>query len=678
MRFQPQKEPLISLPILNCLDVTDYGLYPGDAQAQPGMHIEFRPGLTLVLGANGLGKTTLVNILYRALTGPYDIPALSSGKDLGTARLKATALRGQKRRVFADRVADNAAHASARLSFTLGGQQLTVERNLADLKLRFFTVDGSTPRHNETDYQTHIVKLANVPTFGDWILLLRYIVFYFEDRRSLVWDPTAQRQVLRLLFLDATKARYWTKQERDILRLDSRVRNMKSVINTEERTLAQDESRALKGHKLREELNNLKQTLDQAMESLEHLNYAISDIEHRHEKGRLRYLSLQQQRESLYRGLERLQLLAISSRLPQQSDSARYILTQLITESSCLACGTHVPGFVESMNSRIRDHHCVICGSVVPPSDEQDPIDLTNERIRRGVSQLEMVEQELTAAQAEFERSERERSEAVTEITRLEGLAARNRSRIESLARQLPPEEQELHKRRKDLASIRARMEVLRSDLTERRTDFVNILAEASVAVERDALRMQEVFHNYATEFLFEECRLVWSPKLDQLGQTGPRFDFPAFELELGGSDFVGTVRRSGPDVVSQSQMEFIDLSFRMALVLIATQERATSLIMDAPESSLDAVFEERAARILGSFGRPDGDNRLVLTLNLVSGDLIPALLAQCGSGDVWHERIVDLLSIAAPTAAVRSLPEDYERARARLLDPLPGKGSFG
>ena len=78
---------MISFPILNKLEVSEFGLYPGE-QGAPGLSVEFKPGLTLILGGNGLGKTTFVTILYRLLTGPYDIPVLSARTNLGMLVLK--------------------------------------------------------------------------------------------------------------------------------------------------------------------------------------------------------------------------------------------------------------------------------------------------------------------------------------------------------------------------------------------------------------------------------------------------------------------------------------------------------------------------------------------------------------------------------------------------------------
>ena len=255
-----------------------------------------------------------------------------------------------------------------------------------------------------------------------------------------------------------------------------------------------------------------------------------------------------------------------------------------------------------------------------------------------------------------------------TEIYELQSAISEGRSRAGGLLRLLPPEEGQLHERQREVASMRARIEIIQRNLEGKRTSFTEIIAAANEAVEQQASEVQSSFGKYAHEFLFEDCRLIWSPKPARLGQTGRRFNFPAFELELSGSNFSGTVRRSGPEEVSESQREFIDMSFRMALVRVATRGRVTSLVMDAPESSLDAVFVRRAARIMGTFGQPDEGNRLVVTSNLIEGDLIPSLLSQAADQGDRIGRVVDLFADAAPTAALRILRKEYDAAVENLL----------
>ena len=58
---------MTELPVLERLQIRQYGLYPGPA-GDGTFDITLAPGLTVVLGANGLGKSTLVNILFRMLT----------------------------------------------------------------------------------------------------------------------------------------------------------------------------------------------------------------------------------------------------------------------------------------------------------------------------------------------------------------------------------------------------------------------------------------------------------------------------------------------------------------------------------------------------------------------------------------------------------------------------------
>ena len=111
---------MINIPIFEQSDVSDFGLFPGMVKDPRGLSIKFQPGLTLILGANGLGKTTLITILYRLLIGPFDIPALSERNDLGNANLQARALSPRGRRVFAERVTDGAEDAIARLQLKIG------------------------------------------------------------------------------------------------------------------------------------------------------------------------------------------------------------------------------------------------------------------------------------------------------------------------------------------------------------------------------------------------------------------------------------------------------------------------------------------------------------------------------------------------------------------------------
>jgi hypothetical protein len=216
--------------------------------------------------------------------------------------------------------------------------------------------------------------------------------------------------------------------------------------------------------------------------------------------------------------------------------------------------------------------------------------------------------------------------------------------------------------------SLRGRLEGLRQDLNALRQDFEDLVKTDMLTIAENKTVVIDAFQTFAEGFLFESCKLKWAPHKDRVGQTGPTVDYPAFEFEMSGSDFPSPVRRSGPDQVSESQREFIDLAFRMTLMKVASDNGSGSLVIDAPESSLDAVFSERAAKVLARFGAPTGNNRLLVTSNLVEGNLIPQLLREAKIASPRSSRVVDLLRIATPTTAIRVLAADYSRVRDEIF----------
>jgi len=161
---------LINLPSLRRLDIDGFGLYPGTEGAS-GLHVEFRPGLTLALGANGLGRTTLVTVVYRMLTGPREIPNLSEDGALGTPRLEVRELSRVERSTFANRVVDGAREATAALVFHLGGAVLTVVRRLDTLALTSWSIEGTDAGADEDEYEAAVLERAGMSSFSDWILL---------------------------------------------------------------------------------------------------------------------------------------------------------------------------------------------------------------------------------------------------------------------------------------------------------------------------------------------------------------------------------------------------------------------------------------------------------------------------------------------------------------------------
>jgi hypothetical protein len=544
---------------------------------------------------------------------------------------------------------------------------------LSDLKLTLFQVGKKSHETGEIDnFQSEISRLVGVWSFGDWILLLRHIVFYFEDRRALVWDTSAQRQLLRFLFLPAKTAQKWSETERSILEMDSRARNLNAALFREERTLALSEVKVGTSADVREELKALEalQEVDSVLR--EKLNDALVELDSVRQSSRLRHLKAEQEREGRYRELERAKLTAIEARFPAKADTARYILAQLLTEADCLACGHHVPTVQAEFDRRIKAEHCVVCGSDLSnPGIPHVPSKMADRRVNKAIEELNAIEPERAEATARLTVAESEFGATVSEIAELDSKIAQRSARIDVLVRQLPPAESEIHRQRSELATMRARVETLRTELETQRKAFGIFIESESRQVTSHSAKIKKAFEAYSEGFLLEQCSLIWSPQRARVGQTGMLIEFPAFELEMSGASFTSPVLRSGPEQVSESQREFIDLAFRMALMEVAGSEGVGSLIIDAPESSLDAVFSSRAAKVLARFAEPKRGNRLFITSNLVEGNLIPELLDLSSTQGKSLSRLVDLFKLAEPTAATRELRVEYRKIMDKLIKHL-------
>ncbi|MFJ6195784.1 hypothetical protein [Micromonospora sp. NPDC092111] len=654
---------MIRFPLFEHLKVDGYGLYPG-TQDTPGLKADFESGLTLVLGANGLGKSTLVLLLYRMCTGPNDIQGLTPGA-LGNRQFKMGSISTSDRRAFASRVNDSAAHATARLRFRVGETTLVVGRSLRTLALTELQVDGQPRMLNEDAYHDALLDATGLTSFPDWILVLRYLTFYFEDRRSLVWDASAQHQILRLLFLPPNESAKWTNLEADALRIDSHVRNISALLHREEASISRAEQTTLIRPEVEARINDLGLQQDRDQADFERVQEMLLDIEAERQGARLEALRAAEDREAIYREIEHRRLIDLEAAFPSKSESAGYILGYLLASQTCLACGNDAPEAAELLWRRVDEHRCIVCDSAIERPDSLAP-DVNLEELNHALRAREDRLEEATKRRSEAEATYRS---AVAQLAQLESAIANRSAELNHLVKQLPAGSQQVHERRKEYNALSASLEVRRAELAVAQHTFKAFVEQKKQTIFSFREQVKDTFKAYAKDFLLGTCDLIWQSRKTKVGQSGDTIDFGTFAVDMSASDSGLLVRRTGAGEVSESQREFIDLAFRMALMRVAGVGGRGSLVVDAPESSLDAVFAPRAAQVLMRFGNPDAGNRLVITSNLVDGELIPTLLRLAGVNEQDDSRVVDLFQIAYPTAAVRELRSEYNDALVRVFE---------
>jgi len=107
--------PMIRFPVLTFLRVENYGLFPGKPVGK-GVEWDFKKGLCLIAGINGLGKTTLLTMLLRVFSGPFDLTGDGLPERLESVIPESPILlRTRVLRYFAQRVADQGREATVTL-----------------------------------------------------------------------------------------------------------------------------------------------------------------------------------------------------------------------------------------------------------------------------------------------------------------------------------------------------------------------------------------------------------------------------------------------------------------------------------------------------------------------------------------------------------------------------------
>lgn len=656
----------MQFPILRRLAVHGFELYPGTPE-KPDLDATFLPGVTLIVGANGLGKSTLILVLYRLLTGPSEVAGDSGGAILGSGQLTLRPFRNQEPRMFARRVADQAVDAVAEVEFSLGSRRVHVSRKLSTLQLTSLSVDGDELEVSEAVFQSLIAEEAGVGNFVDWLLVLRYVTFFFEDRRSLVWDPTAQRRILKLLFTPPTEEDRIGQLEKRILSADSRARNTRATLAAEERKLEQQERDLAKLPVQQGELEELLATRENAEHEVVALRERAASLDAVRADVRLTLLRAREHRASLASEVESIRFQQIRDAFPSTSETAAYLLSQILTEDKCSACGTEVPEFRGALEEWLSAGDCVVCGSHIPgPGTGSAASRAGLPELHERLDVAERAEKEATK---DRDRTEAELKHCWGRLSEVEETVRAAEARIRRLELEMPQGSRS-QARREAIRDLRRQNEAEIESVLQDKNELDGLVHAANLQIAEYQERIRAAFDAYAEDFLLDTCSLVWGSHVEQVGLLGKGISFSVFQIDMSGATTDAEVTRRSSDGVSESQREFIDLAFRMALTQVAGTDGIGSLIMDAPESSLDAVFAPRAASVLTGFASPGSESRVIITSNLVDGRLIPTIAEKAQIEGPDDPRVVNLFEIATPTRALDQLHDLYMEALRRAFAP--------
>ena len=681
----PRHRPRLRFPVILSIDVHDYQLFPGDVNLAEGagIHYELLPGVTVIVGINGLGKTTLLNALFRTLSGPTDWKKRTLDKAAGATPITLGEWRTPY--YFRYRVGDDATKATIRVTVAFGDTVMILTRRLQDLELVELSIDGRQTDASEQAYRSEACRLSGLQTFEDYFVVLRYLVFVLEDRRPIVWDADAQMDILRILFFDRDGARDARHLFDEIQRSDSRYRNIRVHANKLESDFDAAREAAAADPAIFAQFRAVRTKIEALESQKRALDQQLSEADEVRKNQRLR---LQQARHTLE---ERRQAYAFAEQshyaavFPGIGATAEYVFVR--AEGGCLVCGDRSGAAERHIANRVAHGRCPLCNSEPRAQEQGMPTTALSSAL------LPRLDREVTEATEDVIALEGSLSVAATEYDRVfaETLSVRDRleqSRGDLDAHQirLPPTADELAEMDAGLKELKSQMRHWARRQKQAERAFEGVLADGEHRVKAAVAQISERFSHFVRDFIAETCSIQYDTERRRIGQEGEFFDFPRFTVQLTSavSPTLALPRRQSTDV-SESQKEFIDLSFRMALMQVAAAGTPLMLVLETPEASLDSLFVARAGKLLGDFALETKGNRLLASSNLTKGDMIAALFGAIGPEGNTHgasklrhhikpgdreRRIIDLLHLAAPSAALRDNREQYERVLKEAVFP--------
>lgn len=598
------------------------------------LHLDLEKDINCLVGANGVGKSTLLALINFALTGLVPRPgaAFPSIEEFSASTIAFS-------RVYFDgRVEESARdRATVTAEFLLGGSNFSVTRALFDGRLvASFSVSGSTGEvvaqsaadDAQSDiaesYEREVTSRSGFATFEQFSFWQLYVMTFDERRHLLFWDERTLSGALMLALGrdpdDATSAAALARQmERD----DSLARNARwkaTQATNKKQRLSRSITSSVQGFNF-EEIQELQSRNSELSLAQAAATTALDESEQdlRDTSRTLAELALRESDlESAF--AEQLTTMGKSS-----SPEHHPVVARLLREARCEVCGAEGDSVANQAIERLSQVLCPLCGSelslaAVPSADELSNLD----------EQLTAIREDLANARLKYRRLQDEArlrstelanlSEQVSEFLRLHGQ--------QIVTSSSPVDEDELVRLDIEIAEALSETQKFRLHREELRGQLEPIMNALATAYDSVESVFVPAFRKLAGQFIGRDVDV-------QFERSGSSV---SLRLEMEGQS-----RRQSLEL-SESQQFFLDIALRMTLISVFLRGQAT-LLIDTPEGSLDIAYETRAGALFHQFTSDGG--ALLTTSNLNSSRLMLELSKRSSSSEMQLFRMTDWVQLS-------------------------------
>lgn len=649
----------LRLPQIDGVKLRRFSLFT----ANPDAEFACGDGVMCLVGANGIGKSTLLAAVNFGLTGIVADPQRTFESMEGYYRYT----RIYSASYFRGRITgEDEAEAEITVCFHLGKFDYEVQRGIFEPdELRGLSIRNrendevviATPDMPRADrhrtYVEHLVQHSGVSSFEEFAFLQHFVFTFDEQRNTLFWNPRVMDRVLYRAFgVQPDMAKRADSMWRDIEQEDSRVRNYQWEATRMRKRINEIRAQAHAGSSAQQTYDTLTADHKRLSEQFEEESKSLHELEDALKDANLR-LADQSVREMALRD-EYAQYF--DHRLSLRPPLAQHpLITQSIADQVCGLCGNNTKAAILAIEAKLQETNCPLCDSPLElePATDVDSTRLqeidkeladTKQAIRNVLKTIEKLGVDQTRAQRDWENTK----------NKLDEFDRQNNTLLEQLRRTLNQSAGEA-----SLSDYRQQLGLLENE-KKRAYD------------RREELKLQRVNLQKELEQQYRQVEETFVPRFTDLAHRFLGMPLTV-QMDAGaGRDLKlvvtvrGTTRRQQQNL-SESQRFFLDIALRMALTQhMSAPDAKGGMVIDTPEGSLDIAYEKRAGDMLAMFA--EAGHRVIMTANLNSSQLLLELAKRCGRSRLQMCRMTDWAELSEVQQEEDALFDDaYSRIESAM-----------
>lgn len=611
------------LPEIKKIRISNYSLYNKD------LEYEFIKGVNLIIGGNGVGKTTFINILKYALIGLYkkDVVVKNYGGELRISRGSYTNpniyFRNRCQKLESD------INAEVEIFFDINQVGFIVRRSLYDIKLldveinergENYHLEGKIKRQDEYEklkeeekeeclqynYEQIIKKFSNLDEFEDFIFFINRILLFDETRETILWDEEIQKRLSSTYFNNPVLERERKDAENKKIYYNSIARHKSEEIKAIRRVFdtMDEKQRNINSGKVKDiqqiysQIEKDKEILEKCDQERRYIQNILS--EYYRKINDLSNLINEKEKE-----VSKMEEAALKIIWGELNPHYNIFKAQIQQNEICPFCNKPIDAHKFDINTE----NCFFCKNRLTTGNDKpnDELAVKQKELDELYEQRQFLEREVTSFEDSIKRCD-------YQYRKTKGrLFVNERTLREAETSNLQDSEKEdlglqamLH-RMQQLTEEKENATQMSRECEKRANEFVEEIEKNLIDITDD---VSGIFSEFAEAFLQVPCYLSF----DKYGKKNVKMFIPAID----------NILRKEEEELSESQRFFIDYSFRMS-ILSYFYNGPSFYVCETPDSSLDISYEINAAHTFMKY--LEKPNILVITSNLNNSTFIDCLI---------------------------------------------------